>query len=388
MKYNFDEIIPRENTNSVKYDLRKPVFGNPDVIPLWVADMDFKTPDFIVEAVKKRAEHEIYGYSTKPDSFFASIVQWMKKRHNWDIQSNWIAFSPGVVPALSLCVLAFTNPGDKIIVQSPVYHPFFSCIKNNGRQIVNNSLKEENGRYSFDLEGLEKIIDSRTKMIFISNPHNPVGRVWTNEELEKLAEICLKHEILILSDEIHSDLIFQPHKHIPIASISEEIANLSITTIAPSKTFNIAGLSTSALIIPNKKILSIYNNMLDTIHIGMGNIFGVAALESAYRNGEEWLEQLMNYLNENLNYLSDYFEKNLPKIKVIKPEGTYLVWLDFRELNLSQKELNQKLIQDAKVGLNDGTMFGEGGKGFQRMNIACQKATLEKAFINLKKHFS
>ncbi len=379
MNYNFDKIIPRENTQSVKYDLRQEVFCNKNVIPMWVADMDFESPDFVFQAIEKRLKHPILGYSIRNNEFYSSIINWLKKRHQWDIQREWISVSPGVVPALSVCILAFTKPGDKIIIQPPVYHPFFYVVEGNNRQLVCNPLKLKNNRYTFDLEHLKKIIDKDTKMIILSNPHNPVGRVWEKEELTALAEICIQNNILIISDEIHSDLIFKNHKHIPLASISPEIAQHVVSTLAPSKTFNLAGLSSSFLVIPNKKLFQLYENRLNTIHIGHGNIFGNIALEAAYNKGEIWLEELMDYLQKNVSFLRNFLSEHLPQIKLIEPEGTYLLWLNFRNLKLNQKDLNELLIHQANVGFNDGAMFGEGGEGFQRINIACPRSLLKKA---------
>jgi cystathionine beta-lyase len=385
MNYHFDEIIRRENTDCVKYDLRNAIFGTEDVIPMWVADMDFKSPDFVVRSLKERLNHEILGYSVRNEGFYDAVINWFKKRHSVEINRNQITVSPGVVPALSMCVLAYSKPGDKIIIQPPVYHPFFDMVLNNGRQLVCNPLTFKDNCYFIDFDDLERKIDSKTKMLFLSNPHNPVGRVWTLEELTRLSELCMKHDILILSDEIHSDLIFKPHTHIPILSVSEAIAQRSITTIAPSKTFNLAGLHTSVLIIPNQKLYSEYESVLDQLHIGSGNLFGNIALEAAYKYGEEWLEQLLDYLQGNLDFTRNFLKSYLPDIQLVEPEGTYLLWLDFRNMNLPQKELNDFLIQKAKVGFNDGVIFGQGGEGFQRMNIACPRSVIEKALNQIKK---
>ena len=384
MKYNFDEIVNRENTNSVKYDLRKNVFGKEDVIPMWVADMDFKTPDFIINAIKERAKHEVFGYSFRPDSYFQSIVNWVKRRHQWEIDSEWISFSPGIVPAVNMAIMAYTNPGDKIIVQTPVYFPFFSAIKNNNRVQVENTLILKEGRYFIDFEDLaEKLKDA--KMLILSNPHNPGGSVWKKDELKRLGELCLENNVLVLADEIHADLVFKTHKFIPLASISEEIANNTVTFIAPSKTFNMAALATSSVIVSNKELKEKYDHVLDTVHVGLGNVFGTVASEAAYNYGDEWLDQLMDYLSENLDFAEDFFNTKIPEIKMIRPEGTYLVWLDCSQLNLNGKELKDFIIQDAKLGFNDGSMFGTGGNGFVRMNVACPKKTLEEALVMLEK---
>lgn len=382
MKYNFDEIVNREDTNSVKYDLREQLFGKKDIIPMWVADMDFKTPDFIINALKKRAEHEVFGYSFRSDSYFKSIVDWVKRRHSWEIKKDWISFSPGIVPAINMAVMSFTNPGDKIIVQPPVYFPFFSAIKDNGRVQAENPLQLKNGRYEIDFKDLEsKLKDA--KVLILSNPHNPGGSVWTKDELKKMGDLCVKHNVLIFADEIHADLVLKGFKFTPMASISEQIADNTLTFIAPSKTFNIAALATSSVIASNKMLKETYEKILETIHIGMGNVFGAVASEAAYSNGDEWLSQLIDYLQANLDFIVDYFEKNIPEIKVIKPEGTYMAWLDCSALKLN-KDLKDFMIEDAKLGFNDGRMFGTGGEGFMRLNFACPKVTIEKALDNLK----
>jgi cystathionine beta-lyase len=384
MIYNFDKIIPRENTDSIKYDLRKAIFGNESVLPLWVADMDFETPDFIREAVMKRASHPIYGYTFRSESFSKSISEWMKKRHSWDIKNEWVSFSPGVVPALNMAVLAFTKPGDKVIVQSPVYFPFFTAVKNHGRELVYNQLIEKNGHYEMDFEDLERKADDKTKLLLLCHPHNPVGRLWTKKELETLVEICSRKNILIVSDEIHSDLMLNGNIHIPLATISQKAAEITLTCVAPSKTFNLAGLGTSALIISNESHKKVYEKKLDDLHIGMGNLFGIVALEAAYNHGEEWLGQLLEYLNHNLSVMNEFITSNILRVKLIQPEATYMAWLDFRELGLNNKELREFIINKAGLGLNDGPAFGPGGDGFQRINFALPTATLIQALERLE----
>ncbi|HAF30952.1 MAG TPA: cystathionine beta-lyase [Bacteroidales bacterium] len=383
MKYNFDKIIIRENTASVKYDLRKEIFEKEDVIPMWVADMDFKTPDFIISAIKERLNHEVFGYSVRPKSYYTSIVNWVNRRHNWEINEDWISFSPGVVPALNMLVLALTEKDDKIVLQPPVYHPFFYAINNNNRQLVENPLVLKNGRYQIDFEDLEQKLRG-AKMLLLSNPHNPVGSVWTKDELQKIGEMCLKNKTLVLSDEIHSDLVFKPHQFVPMGSITKEIADNTVSCIAPSKTFNMAALATSSVIISNKELKEKYDQILETIHIGMGNVFGTVASEAAYAHGDEWLNQLMEYLSKNLDFLENYLAKNIPQIKMIRPEGTYLVWLDCSNLNLKGKELTKFMIEEAGLGFNDGRIFGAGGEGFIRMNVACPKQTLLNALNKLE----
>jgi len=382
MKYNFDEIIDRTDYHSEKWDELKTKFGDipEDVLPMWVADMEFRAPKPVIEAIKKTAEHGIYGYTSRPDSYYQAIIDWMEKRHNWKVKKDWLAFSPGVVPALSIIIRAFTQPGDKVIVQPPVYYPFFRIIENNGCHVVNNPLKLSNRKYFMDYDDLErKIDDPRVKLLILCSPHNPVGRVWQKEELIILGEICLEHKIMVISDEIHADILFKGYKHIPFASISPAFAHHSITCTAPSKTFNLAGLQTSTIIIPNKKYYKTYNNALDSLALDENNVFGLVALEAAYRYGEEWFEQLSSYLNENLEFLMKYFKEKIPKIEVIKPEGTYLVWLDCRQLGLSAKDLNNFMLNKARVALDDGYWFGTEGEGFMRMNIACPRSILEKA---------
>ncbi len=384
--YNFDELIDRANTNCVKYDMREIFFGNADVLPLWVADMDFRTPDFIVDAIKKRAEHELFGYTFRADSYNQSIVSWLKRRHNWEIKPEWISFSPGVVAGLTMAIEALSKPGDGVILQPPVYFPFFDSVKGTGRQLIENPLKLENGRYYFDLEDLKQKITPTTKILLISNPHNPGGMAWNEKELTDLANICIENKVLIISDEIHSDLIFDGFRHTPLAGISEEIAQNSIICMAPSKTFNTAGLTTSFLVIPNKRHFAAYERVMKLPHLHMGNMFGTVALEAAYTHGDEWLSQLMKYLKDNYTFLENFFAENLPGVKVMKPDATYLIWLDFSAFGLTDEVLNQKLI-DGGVGLNRGVQFGKQGSGFMRINIGCPRSILEEALIRIKKIF-
>ena len=384
MKYDFDNPVSRENTSSVKYDLRTKVFGRSDVIPMWVADMDFRTPDFILEAIRNRIQHETLGYTLIPDSFYQAIMNWNYRRHGWQIRKEWISFSPGVVPALNLLVMALTKPGDKIIVQPPVYFPFFSAVKNHGRILVNNPLRYENGRYRMDFEQLSSCMDDKASMLILSNPHNPTGNVWDKEVLLKVARRCLEKNIVMLSDEIHSDLIFPGSRHLPLASLSPSIASQTVTCMSPSKTFNLAGLSTSYLVIPDPELKKKYDTVLEQVHVGAGNILGFVTLEAAYNEGEEWLGQLMAYLHDNLMFLTGFIQQHLPRIKIVKPEATYLVWLDCRELGMGKEELRNFMIHRARLGLSDGFLFGEEGEGFQRMNIACQQSVLEKALCQLR----
>jgi cystathionine beta-lyase len=384
-EYNFDEIINRSGTNAIKYDWKKEVFGKEDIIPMWVADMDFRTPDFIMEAIRQRANHEILGYTTRSAGFFQAIIDWFKRRQNWTIDASWIVFSPGIVPALSFAVRTFTSRGDKVIIQSPVYRPFSTVITGNQREILNNPLKLQKGRYFMDFDNLREQIDAKVKLILISHPHNPVGRVWTPAELSELADICLEHNITIISDEIHSDIIMPGHKHVPLAAISHALSEITVTCIAPSKTFNIAGLSTSVVVIPDKNKRDMFSREIDTAHLWLGNIFGNVALEAAYRNGDEWVDKLIIYISENFKFLDSYLKQYIPEIKLIRPDATYLAWLDMHELNMDDKGLKEFMIQKAGIGCNDGVSFGTGGEGFMRMNIGCPREMLQKALEKLNR---
>lgn len=385
MKYNFDKITDRKNTSCVKWDYADKFLGGTDLLPLWVADMDFETPEFIRKEVQKRAAHPIYGYTVRPDSYYHSIINWIKDLHSWEVQKDWLLFSPGIVPAVNLAVMAYTKPGDKIIVQPPVYFPFFSAVTENGRQLINNQLIEKDGKYFMDFENLEKSIDHRTKMIILSNPHNPVGRAWTKEELQKLAEICIKHKIIIISDEIHSDLVLDPFNHYALANLSLEISDITVTMMAPSKTFNLAGMGTSSVIISNEKLRNDFNTVLDQVHVGMGNLFGMVASEAAYSKGKEWRKQMLEYVKGNIDYVEDYLKNNIPEIRMIRPEATYMIWLDFSRFKMTSAELKNFIINDANLGLNDGPTFGMGGEGFQRINVACPRSIVVEAMDRLDK---
>jgi cysteine-S-conjugate beta-lyase len=382
--YDFDEVIERSNTACVKYDLRKMFFGTEEVIPMWVADMDFKTPQFILDSLKERASHPILGYSIRPPEYYDAIVNWLQRRHNWTIKPEWICFSPGIVPALNLAVLAFTKPGDHIIVQPPVYFPFFSAVSSNKRILSYNQLQMVNGRYQMDYKGLEKLCKKGASMIIISNPHNPGGNAWNADELQQMADICLRYDVLMVSDEIHADLVNVGFKHTVLASLGEAIAKNTITMTSASKTFNLAALSTASVIISNKKLLRVFNTLVQNLHVDMGNVFGTVATIAAYNQGEEWLQQLLQYINVNLNLLDQTLKSDIPEIKMIHPEATYMAWLDCTALNLDDKALEQFFIKDAGLGLNSGIQFGKGGSSYMRINLACPKAILEKALSQLK----
>lgn len=385
MAYNFDILPERRGTNSMKYDFVNNYFGTDDILPMWVADMDIKTPEFIINALRKRLDHEILGYTLKSDSFYNAIINWVRKRYNWDIKKEWILFSPGVVPSLAFCVMAFSEKEDKVVIQPPVYHPFFHVIEANKRKILTNQLVNNKGHYEIDFDDLENKIDNTTKILFLCNPHNPVGRVWKEDELKRIGDICTKNNIIIMSDEIHADVIYKPNKHIPIAAMSSEFMQNTITAFAPSKTFNIAGLAASILVIPNKKLYSKMNSVISKLHLGMGNLFGVEALEIAYDQGEDWLENMLKYLYDNILFVKQYLKSNIRNIDFCFPESTYLLWLNCEKLGLDKKQLKDFFIREARVGFNDGPSFGDGGEGFQRMNIGCPRPLIKEALIRIER---
>lgn len=385
MAYNFDRAFERRNTNSAKWDGVKHRYGDKDIIPLWVADMDFKTAPPVIEALKKQAEHGIFGYAIRPESYLGAVVEWVKRRHGWTVDPDWLTYSPGVVTALNLCILTYSQPGDAVIVQPPVYYPFYRSIENNGRRIQSNLLKLQNDRYIMDFDDLEQQAGPRTRLMILSSPHNPIGRVWTTNELLRVGEFCIKNGIILVSDEVHSDLVYKGHKHVPTASLSEDIARQVITCIAPSKTFNLAGLKTSVLIIPDSQIRQQYNTTLQNLSLGMDNSFGLVALEAAYKYGEKWLEALLEYLQANMEFTIKYCQDKIPGIIARRSEATYLLWLDCRGLDLNDKDLDRFMLEKAGVWLDDGPMFGQGGEGFQRINIACPRTTLEQALGRIEK---
>jgi cystathionine beta-lyase len=385
MRWNFDEPARREGTNCIKYDLRKETFGNADIIPMWVADMDFNTPDFIINALTDRLKHEILGYSFRPPEYFSSIITWLQMRHDWKIEKEWICFSPGIVPALNFCTLAFTHPGDSIIVQPPVYFPFFSAVESNGRKLIYNKIKESGGSWEMDFENLRDSIDEKTRMLFLSNPHNPLGRVWYVDELSELVDICLENNILIVSDEIHCDLVLPGFKHTPVAKLSEKASEITITCLAPSKTFNLAGLSTSSVIISNQLLRKSFNVIVEKLHVANGNIFGSVASVAAYTYGSDWLDELVGYLEKNVNYVIDYCRDRIPEIIPLRTEATYMIWLDCRSLRMTGKELQHFFVTKAGVGMNEGSTFGPGGEGYMRMNLACPLKTVIRAMDQIEK---
>ena len=386
-KWNFDEIIDRQGTYSVKWDpeVMEMQFKTGDLLPLWVADMDFKAPDVLLNALKRRVEHGIFGYTYPKEPYYLAIINWFKKRHNWQLKKDWIKNCPGVVPAINFIIQGFSKPGDNIIIQEPVYYPFSSSIKNNGRMVVINELVIKDNHYEIDFKDLEeKCKQPRTKLFILCSPHNPVGRVWTKNELKKLGDICIDNNVLVIADEIHCDLIFEGHKHIPFASISKKFADNSITCVAPSKTFNVAGLKASNVIIPNKRILDEFTTITTNASIRGLSIFGYLTTEVVYNECEDWLDELLVYLWNNYLFLKEFFKKYLPSVKVFDLDGTYLPWVDFRLLGIDPKILDEIIKKDAKVGLDDGAMFGKSGAGFQRFNIACSKVILQNALEKIR----
>jgi cystathionine beta-lyase len=360
--------------------------GYEDVLPMWVADMDYASAPEIVAAIKERAAHPIYGYTTRTDAYYNGIINWMAKRNGWKgIKRDWILSSPGVVPGFNYCIQAYSQPGDKIIIQPPVYYPFKNAILNNGRQVVDNPLKIVDGNYEMDYEDLEKKIDGRTKMLIFCSPHNPVGRVWKRDELKHMAEICQKKDIVIISDEIHSDLILGKTKHTCTATLSPDALQRTVTLTAPNKTFNIAGLQNADAIIPNEKLRDAFRNVTVNNSVSNPNIFGIVAQEAAYAKGEPWLEELLVYLKSNLKYFEDYIEKNIPQLHVYPLEGTYLAWVDFTALGMDDATLHTWMLEKARLWLDDGVMFGSEGSMFMRFNIACPRAMLKDGLDRLAK---
>lgn len=384
MKYNFDQIYKRENTGSVKWDLRKPLYGSDEVIPLWVADMDFACPPPVMEALQQRLEHPIFGYSIQTAEYNRAVTGWLERRFGWKTPEDSVIFCPGVVPALNFVIKAFTQPGERVIIQSPVYHIFHKAIINNERVIADNPLVYEEGRYKIDFDHLESLAGADTKLMLLCSPHNPVGRVWTKDELLKIADFCRRHNILLVSDEIHADLIYPGYRHTPMASLSPEIAGSIITCTAPSKTFNLAGLQTANVIIENEDLKKSFKFELEKSGIFGPSPLGAAALIAAYTKCEDWLEQLMLYLEANLNYLADYVKRELPQLDVVKAEATYLIWIDCRRLNMSKAELKRFMREEAKLAIEEGYIFGRPGKGFIRVNIACPRPILAEAMGRLK----
>lgn len=384
---DFNEAPSRKDTNAEKYALRKKLFGSDDVLPMWVADMDIETPFFVMDAIRDRLKHPILGYEEIPNSFFESQIQWIKERHGYETKREWMFYSPSVVASINLCIQAFTEIGESVVAISPVYFPFYSSVKNNDRVLIKNSLVEKDGFYSMDFDALEACMEPQTKLLLLCSPHNPVGRVWTEEELHKLGTICIKHDLLILADEIHSDLIFKGSKHIPIASLSKELESRTITCYGPGKTFNMAGLSVSTVCIADEDLREKFTKVYKSVHFAEGTVFGHVGFEAAYTKGKVWLDELLEYLQGNIDYLDICLKEYMPSITMRKPEGTYLVWLDCRGLGLDYKGLKSFFFEEAKLGLSAGLSFGKEGEGFMRINLATPRATVEEAVSRLHKAY-
>jgi cystathionine beta-lyase len=375
--FNFDQLVHRDHSNSLKYDARQAMFGKADVIPLWVADMDFASPPAVTDALLQRAKHPIYGYSSFPESTYQALIDWLKRRHGWQVEREWLLLCPGVVPSLNAAVMAFTKPEDAVIVQPPVYFPFFSAVTDSGRSLLQNPLRLQNGQYQIDFEHLEACA-ARAKMLLLCSPHNPVGRVWRKDELQRLLAIAEKYQLMIFADEIHADLVYPPAQHLMLAPLSAHRKNI-ITAVAPSKTFNVPGLNLSALIIPDAAQRQALSNVFERMHVSAANPFSMVAFEAAYQHGDAWLDALLSYLQQTRAFVIAYVSEHLHGVQAIVPQGTYLIWLDCRALGLDDAALKQFFIQHAGVGLSPGRLFGEAGSGFMRMNIAAPRSVIAAA---------
>lgn len=385
MKYNFDKYVERRGSGSMKWDLLEERFGMPDICPLWVADMDFQSPPEVLDALRAKLDHGILGYPTVPSSIFEAIINWEKTRHGWEVAKDSISWAPGVVGGLAFALMAYTKPGDGVIIQSPVYPPFYEIIETAGRRIVKNPLKRENGRFTFDLEQLEKLVTPTCRTLILCSPHNPAMRVWSREELTALADLAKRKDMLILADEIHQDIVYKDAKHICFASLSEDAANRSLTFIAPSKTFNLAGLASSVAIIPNASLRARYQSILQRMHLFRLNMMGLIATERAYATGAEWCDEMMEYMEGNRNLVETFIRERMPKLKMDHPEGTYIFWIDFRGYELRGDALQDFLVRKAKVAMNDGRSFGPEGDGFARINIGTTRAQLEEGLERIAK---
>ncbi|MED4957539.1 putative C-S lyase [Paenibacillus macerans] len=379
MNYQFDERTQRKGTCSEKWDLGKKLFGDPDVLPLWVADMDFKCPPAVIGAVTERAKLGIYGYTTRPQEYLDAIIGWFGRRHGWQLNASWIANTPGVVPALSVAVQSLTEPGDAVILQSPVYNPFYDVIVKNGRKAAENPLVLQDGAYRMDYGYLESLMQQGAKLMLLCNPHNPGGRVWTKAELERLGELCGRYGVKVVSDEIHCDLVFPGNRHYPFASLSQQHADMTITCLAPSKTFNIPGLASSFTVISNPQLRQKFTDRIDALAIGSVNYFGPSATIAAYNESEDWLEAVLEYLGANRDFAVGFLAERLPMLIPVRSEGTYLLWIDCRALGLDGAALKRLMYKDAKVAFTEGSIYGRNGEGFLRVNLACSRELLAEA---------
>ncbi len=383
---DFDRVVDRKNTDCLKFDFAVKRGRPADVLPLWVADMDFKTSSRILDTLKERVEHGIFGYTESGERYFEAVHDWMLRKHDWDVKEEWLVKTPGVVFALAMAVKAYTEKGDSVLIQQPVYYPFTEVIEDNGRVVVSSDLVlGSDGRYQIDFDDFEKkITEHQVRLFLMCSPHNPVGRVWTEEELRKIGEICLKHGVLVLSDEIHEDFVFGNHKHVVFSKLSGEFAQNSITCTSPAKTFNLAGLQISNIFIQNEELRNRFKKQIAAAGYSQLNTMGITACEAAYRYGQEWYDAMMSYVADNFRFIREYLERELPMIKMIEPEGTYLVWLDFRALGLPEDELEDLIVNRAHLWLDSGAIFGKVGEGFERINAACPRSTLKQALDQLK----
>ena len=384
MKYNFDEIIDRRGTESVKWDAVSERWGRNDLLPMWVADMDFRTPSFVMNALRKRLEHEVLGYTFACEEWYTSIINWLQSRHGWKVKREELTFMPGIVRGLAFAIQCFTEKGDKVMVMPPVYHPFFLVTEKNKREVVYSPLVLRDGQYYIDFDRFRKDIQG-CKILILSNPHNPGGRVWTREELEQIAEICYESKTLVISDEIHADLTLPPYQHITFALVSEKARQNSLVFMSPSKAFNMPGLASSYCIIENKERCRCFQEYMEASELSEGHLFAYLSVAAAYSNGTEWLDQVLAYIQSNIDFTDAFLSEYIPNIKMIRPQASYLVFLDCRTLGLNQKELVDLFVDGAHLALNDGTMFGKEGEGFMRLNVACPRSVLEKALKQLKK---
>jgi cystathionine beta-lyase len=385
MIYDFDTVTDRRHTSSLKYDFAKARGKEEDVLPLWVADMDFQVAQPVRERLTQAVAHGIYGYSESAGEYFQAAAGWYARHFNWKLEQDWLIKTPGVVFALAMAVKAYTEPGDSVIIQMPVYYPFREVIEDNGRVVVNNSLKNVNGQYEIDFEDFEqKIRENQVKLFLLCSPHNPVGRVWKEWELRKLADICRNYGVVIVSDEIHSDFVYGENHHTVLANLAPEYAGMTVTCTAPTKTFNLAGLQISNIWISNPTLRAKFKKQVDGAGYSQVGLMGLVGCQAAYEEGEEWLSQLLTYLQGNLDFLRSYLKENLPEITMTEPEGTYLIWLDFRALNLTEAQREELIVKKAKLWLDSGAMFGPDGEGFERINIACPRSTLKQALDQLK----
>jgi cystathionine beta-lyase len=379
---DFNQVLDRRHTQSLKWDGMQILFPATDLLPMWVADMDFASPPCVLQALQRKVAHGVFGYPFRPHSLFTAVASWLENRHRWAIETEWLIFAPGVMTSLATALLAYTEVGDRVLIQSPVYYPFFQVLERNGRMLVDNALRLDGECYRIDFADLDQKLPGTSMMIFCS-PHNPVGRVWRREELVEVARLCAKHDVLLFSDEIHCDLVLSGNHHIPTASLANAACR-TITCMAPSKTFNLAGLSTSFCVIPDAVLRAKFRQTGRALFLDMPNLLGIAATEAAYRDGGPWLDQLLSYLEGNLHTIELFLAKRLPGVQLISPEATYLAWLDFRLLGQNQQELNQTLVE-AKVALDDGMLFGPGGEGFQRLNFGCPRTLLQEGLQRVAK---